>query len=168
MDQKIKPLDITVKRTVSNGKIYEMVDLEEYGNHPEKYLGRSDVGIIVEDKEHDVDLILPLRDSYNGNPITPGVYNAGCIDFTIMPDQASYKKYIPGKTVSLSNKMDAKQIIESGEALSRLDEPFITTPDNITVVPITSMDEPEMRALKTAINEKHIDLDKYANRFAQT
>ena len=162
---EINPLDIDIKRTVSNGKIYEMVDLDTYGANPEKYIGRNDVGIEIEDKDHNETLVLPLRDTYSGNPITPGVYNAGEIDFIIMPDDITYQKYIPGKTVELSNKMDAKKIIESGEILSRLDEPFITTPDEITKIPVTSMDEPEMRALKTAINEKHIDIDKYANRF---
>lgn len=165
MNQQIKPLDIDIKRTISNGRIYEMVDFDTYGKNPEKYIGRNDVGIEVEDKVHDETLVLPLRDTYSGNPITPGVYNAGAIDFTVMPDQSNYQKYIPGKTVSLGSKMDAKEIIESGESLSRLDEPFITTPDNITTIPVTSMDEPEMRGLKQAINEKHVDLDKYAGRF---
>ena len=165
MDQNIAPIDMNIKRTISNGKIYEMVDLETYGAHPDQYVGRLDVGIEIHDDEHDEDLVLPLRDSYHGTPITPGVYNAGAVDFTVMPDEANYQKYIPEKTVTLSNKMDAKQIIESGEILVKLDEPFITTPDNITTVPIMSVDEPEMRAIKLAINDKHIDFDKYANRF---
>ena len=165
MDQQIMPLDISIKRTVSNGKIYEMVDFDTYGNSPEKYIGRNDVGIEVEDETHNVTLVLPLRDTYNGNPITPGVYNAGSIDFIIMPDQSSYQRYIPGKTVQLSNKMNVKELIESGESLLRLDEPFITTPDNITKIPVTSLDEPEMKAIKTAINEKKVDIDKYAGRF---
>ena len=164
--QDIKPLDIDIKRTISNGKIYEMVDLDTYSTNPDKYIGRQDVGIEVYDENHKETLVLPLRDSYSGNPITPGVYNAGEIDFTLMPDDITYKKYIPGKTIELSNKMDAKKMIESGESLSRLDEPFITTPDEITRIPVTSLDEPEMRALKTAINEKHVDLDKYAGRFS--
>ena len=159
------PLDLDIKRTVSNGKIYEMVDLDTYGENPDQYIGRQDVGIEINDTAHNSTLVLPLRDTYNGNPISPGVYNAGAIDFTILPDDTNYQKYIPGKTVSLSNKMDAKQLIESGESLIKLDEPFITTPDNITRVPVTSLDEPEMRAIKTAINEKYIDLDKYAGRF---
>lgn len=164
-ENKIKPLNIKVRRAVSNGHLYELVSLEEYGKHPEKYVGRNDVGIEVHDDVHDIDLVLPLRESYNGNPITPGVYNAGPIDFHVMPDEGMYEKYIPGKIVSLSNKMNAKKLIESGETISRLDEPFITTPDNITVIPITSLDEPEMRALKMAINGKHIDIDKYGPRF---
>ena len=164
MDEQIKPLNIDIKRTVSNGKVYEMVDLETYGKSPKSYLGRDDVGIEIRDKNGKT-LVLPLREKYSGNPISPGVYNAGAIDFILMPDQASYNKYIPEQTISLSNTMDAKRMIEAGNALEKLDEPFITTPDNITKIPVTSMDEPEMKCLKTAINEKHVDLDKYSGRF---
>ena len=164
-DERIKPLDINIRRTISNGKVLEVVDYDTYGKNPEKYIGRNDVGIEVEDKKHGETLVLPLRDTYSGNPISPGVYNAGPLDFYVMPDEATYKKYIPGKTVSLSNTMDAKELIEAGESLSRLDEQFITTPDNITRIPVTSLDEPEMKGLKTAINEKNIDLDTYSARF---
>jgi hypothetical protein len=61
--------------------------------------------------------------------------------------------------------MNVKELIESGESLLKLDEQFITTPDNITKIPVTSLDEPEMKAIKTAINEKKVDIDKYAGRF---
>ena len=44
-------------------------------------------------------------------------------------------------------------------------EPWITSPDNITTFPISSDDQPEMKALKLALNAKHIDFDKYAPRF---
>lgn len=158
--------NLSIKRTVSNGKVMEMVEMDEYATNPDRYLGRSDVGIVVRPEEYDgQELVLPLRPTYNGNPITPGVYNAGAIDYTVLPGKDKYKDYIPDKIVELGNNMDAKQIIESGEALSRLDEPFITTPENITRIPINTDDQPEMKALKMALNEKKMDLDKYAGRF---
>ena len=160
---KIKPLDITIKRTAINGKLVESVDFESYGNNPNKYLGRDDVGIEIEDNGNT--LVLPLKDSYNGNPISPGIYYAGEISFTVLPDKLTYNKYIPEQTITLSNKLDAKKIIENSELINRLDEPFITTPDSITRIPVTSLDEPEMKALKEMINNKNIDLDTYSSRF---
>ena len=41
----------------------------------------------------------------------------------------------------------------------------MTSPDNITVPNISSLDSPEMRGLKEAIIAKHIDFDKYSDRF---
>ena len=51
------------------------------------------------------------------------------------------------------------------DAVKKLDEPFITSPDNITNIPIRDTDQPEMRGLKMALNAKNIDIDRYAGRF---
>ena len=159
------PINLKIKKTVSNGKVYEMVELEEYHKNPKAYLGRHDVGIVV--KQNGEDIVIPLRENYTNNPISPGVYNAGCIDFIVEPDESSHSKYVPEQIVSFDSNMDAQKIIESGEQLRRLDEPFITTPDNITKIPISVDDQPEMKVLKMALNEKNMDFDKYANRFGQ-
>ena len=42
--------------------------------------------------------------------------------------------------------MSIKDIINSAEIAKRLDEPFITTPDNITRISIEPEDQPEMTA----------------------
>jgi hypothetical protein len=161
----IKPLNVNIRRTVSNGQVYEMVDYDDYAASKNLYLGRNDVGIAIEYK--DSTIVLPLRDSYNGNPISPGVYNAGCVSFVVLPDEGAINKYIPDKIVSIGNLSDVQEIIKAGEEIRKLDEPFITTPDNITKIPIKQEDQPEMKCLKMALNEKNMDLDKYAGRFSQ-
>lgn len=165
MDDIYQMPDISVKRTVVNGKVMEMVEYDEFTKDPERYLCRSDIGIVVHRDTEEDDIVIPLRNSYNGNPISPGVYNAGCIDFWVLPDATNEFKYKPEKIVELSNKMDAKQIIESGETIDHLDEPFILSSDDVTLLNIRQEDEPEMIALKQAINAKHMDLDMYSNRF---
>lgn len=164
---ELKPLNMNIKKTFANGNVYEMIELDEYTNNSKSYLGMDDIGIRVKYKDTDQDIILPLRDSYTGNPISPGIYDAGCLYFWVDPDELSYKRYIPDRIISFDSNMDAQKIIESGEQLRHIDEPFITTPDNITQIPININDQPEMKLLKTALNEKHIDFDKYAGRFGQ-
>lgn len=159
----IKPLDVKVKKAAANGQIYDMVTYDEYSAEPDQYLERTGVGILSEYKGEE--LLLPLRDKYNGQPISPGVYNAGPVDFIVYPDEISRPKYVPSKVAEFSNLMSIKDIINSAEIAKRLDEPFITTPDNITRISIEPEDQPEMRALKMALNEKNIDIDKYAGRF---
>lgn len=161
--KKLTPLEISIKRCITDGKIYDMVDYDEYGAHPNRYLGRTDVGITVE--RDDKKMVLPLRSAYNGNPISPGVYNAGAVDFTIYPDKQTEDKYVPSNVIEIKNNMDIASMVKTSEEIKRIDEPFITTPDNITKVNIQDNDQPEMKALKMAINEKNIDMDKYANRF---
>lgn len=161
----IKPLDIDVKISTSNGKIYEMIDYDEYTKNKDRYLDRDDIGIEIKDKKSDTKLLLPLKKKESDNPISPGIYNQGPFDYIIYPDEINKPKYVPDKVVRLGNKMDAAEIIKTGQEIRHLDEAFITTPDNITKIPIQDDDQPEMICLKRALNDKNIDLDKYAGRF---
>ena len=68
----------------------------------------------------------------------------------------------------MSNNTDIKELIEAGDKAKKLDEPFITTPDSVTNIPIRDTDQPEMKCLKMALNAKHMDIDKYASRFGET
>jgi hypothetical protein len=160
---KLPPLNVNIKRTVSNGQVCELITYDEYVANKELYSKRNDIGISMKFK--DTDIVLPLRNDNHANPISPGVYNGGCVSVIIEPEETNYAKYIPEKIITISNKSEVKDIIESGEEMKHLDEPFITTPDEITQVPIRIEDQPEMRCLKEAINSKNMDLDKYSNRF---
>ena len=56
-------------------------------------------------------------------------------------------------------------MIDKLDAVKKLESDVLTSVDNIFIAKIDPSDTPEMVALKTAVNEKHIDLDKYAYRF---
>lgn len=159
----IMPNYLSITKAAANGQVYDVVDYDEYRKNFDIYNGRSDVAIATEYNNQDI--ILPLKGEYNGNPISAGVYNAGCVDFFNYPDNMTIEKFIPTNTVQMSNTESIGNLIKSSEIAKRLDEPFITTPDNITNFPIKQTDQPEMVALKMALNSKHIDIDKYAGRF---
>lgn len=163
---KIPTLNVSLKRAVSNGQVYEVLTEEEYFRDRKKYVGRNDIGIMMNYKGSDV--IIPLRNEDNSSPISPGLYHApdSPIAFYKMPDDAVLHKYIPDKIVSINNLSNVQDIIKTSEEIRKLDEPFITTPDEITKIPIRPDDQPEMVCLKSAINAKNIDIDKYANRFS--
>ena len=111
------------------------------------------------------EILLPVKGSYSSNVTLPGVYNAGCVDFLIYPDEAFAERYMPKDFISMSNTDDIRELIKNGDAARKLDEPFITSPDSITCIPIKETDQPEMKGLKMALNAKNIDIDKYAARF---
>lgn len=159
----IKPLNITSKKASINGSVYEVLDYEEYRKNLPYNKNRSDIGVLEEYKGEQV--LLPFKGEYSGSPISPGIYNAGAVDFVKYPDDITMKNYIPDKILSLSNTSDISDIIKNGEMMNKLDEPFVTTPNSITNVIIKDSDQPELKCLKMAINGKHIDLDKYAGRF---
>lgn len=163
---EIPTLNVDLKRAVSNGQVYEVLTEQEYFDEPNKYANRNDIGILLKYKDSDV--VIPLRSEDNATPVSPGLYHApnSPIAFVKIPDDTVLHKYIPEKIVSINNLSNVQEIINTSEEIRKLDEPFITTPDEITKIPIRPDDQPEMVCLKSAINAKNIDIDKYANRFS--
>ena len=157
---EIPPLKVSITKAAINGQV---VDYDEYSNHIDCYSDRNDVAIPVDMRGREI--LLPIKGSYSSNVTLPGVYNAGCVDFLIYPDEAFVERYMPKDFISMSNTDDIKELIKNGDAARKLDEPFITSPDSITCIPIKETDQPEMKGLKMALNAKNIDIDKYAARF---
>ena len=160
---EIPPLKVSITKAAINGQVVDVVDYDEYSNHIDCYSGRNDVAIPVDMRGREI--LLPVKGSYSSNVTLPGVYNAGCVDFLIYPDEAFVERYIPKDFISMSNTDDIRELIKNGDAARKLDEPFITSPDSITCIPIKETDQPEMKGLKMALNAKNIDIDKYAARF---
>ena len=159
-----QPIDIEVSKASINGKVYDVLSYDEYVKNLDAYRDRTDIA--VKQNVYGEEVILPYNGPMKIDPITPGIYDGGIVDFIKKPEKEDIEKYIPEKIVTFSNKSDIANIIANGNMVKYLDEPFITSPDNITITSITEKDQPEMRCLKAAINEKHIDLDKYAGRFS--
>ena len=160
---EIPPLKVSITKAAINGQVVDVVDYDEYSNHIDCYNGRNDVAIPVDMRGREI--LLPVKGRYSSNVTLPGVYNAGCVDFLIYPDEAFAERYIPKDFISMSNTDDIRELIKNGDAARKLDEPFITSPDSITCIPIKETDQPEMKGLKMALNAKNIDIDKYAARF---
>ena len=160
---EIPPLKVSITKAAINGQVVDVVDYDEYSKHIDCYSGRNDVAIPVDMRGREI--LLPVKGRYSSNVTLPGVYNAGCVDFLIYPDEAFAERYIPKDFISMSNTDDIRELIKNGDAARKLDEPFITSPDSITCIPIKETDQPEMKGLKMALNAKNIDIDKYAARF---
>lgn len=162
---KIPPLNISITKAPINGQTFDIVDYEEYRENLENYGDRTDIAVPID--HNGKQMMLPYRGTYKGTTVVPGIYNAGCIDFVVKPEEGFADKYIPdpNSIIKLSNTDDIRDLIMKEDSVKKLDEPFITTPDNITNIPVNSNDQPEMVCLKRALNAKKIDIDKYAARF---
>lgn len=162
---KFPTLNISITKAPINGQTFDIVEYQEYRDNLEGYKDRSDIAVPVDYNGRE--MMLPYKGQYKGPTMVPGIYNAGCIDFVVKPEEGFADKYIPDPTsvIRLSNTDDIRDLIMKEDSVKKLDEPFITTPDNITNIPINQNDQPEMICLKKALNAKKIDIDKYANRF---
>lgn len=157
----IAPLNVNLSKCILNGQMYDLMSYQEYSNNEALRISST----AVRENYKGNDIILPYKGKMSSQPVSPGIYNAGCVDFCVYPDSNMVQQYIPNKIIDINNKMAIKDILEKEDIIARLDEPWITSPDNITKFPITESDQPEMVCLKSALNEKNIDFDKYSPRF---
>ena len=156
----LKPLQVNISRAVVNGSIYDVVSLEEFAK-------ATNIGnIAIKENYNGKDVVLPVRGQYTGTNTIPGVYQSGdSLLFHIFPNNENIEQFVPKKMIEINNTSSMKDIIESEDTLARLSEPWITSSDNVTHLPIQPDDNPEMKCLKQAINAKSVDFDKYSVRF---
>lgn len=163
----IPKLNITVTKAATNGQVVDVVEYDEFVKNKSIYEDRNDVAIPIED-DKGREILLPIKGKYptNGStPMSPGVYTAGAVDFFVKPDDAFADRYISKNKIVMNNNDSIRDLIIAEEQSMKLDEPFITSPDNITNIPIKESDQPEMILLKTGINYKRTDIDNYGPRF---
>lgn len=151
--------DVTIKRGIINGQLFDIMSYEQYAKYDYK---ESSMGVTAEVDGKEV--VLPYRGKDTSGTL-PGIYNAGPIDFCVYPDSKSVDHYCPRKIIEMGNTESMKELLAKEDIMSRMDEPWITSPDNITYFPIAEDDQPEMICLKSALNAKKIDFDKYSARF---
>jgi hypothetical protein len=157
--------EFNIKRCVFNGQSVDILDYESYGKNPELARTAPSSTVIEATTESGKNIVLPYKGKRPASESVPGVYDYGPMDIIIMPKEEFENDYIPNDVVIFNSKDGIKNIQDKQEKLAKLTEPWIVNSDNITVVGIEDTNQPEMVGLKTAINEKQIDLDKYASRF---
>lgn len=163
-------MDIRLNNSVSSamikGETFNVLTYEEFIDSKALW----DTGSIAVVEEIDGDkYVLPYRGKYEeGKSTQPGIYSAGSlINFRVKPNEKEEENYKNIPIITISSNDDIQTILEKENVLSKLAEPWITNPDNITQINIKETDEPGMKCLKTAINSKHCDIDKYNQRFGQ-
>lgn len=160
INQNINPLQVSIKKGVIDGKMMDLMSYDEYVLYKDVYQQPA-----LYENVNGTDIALPCRENYSENSNLPGIYNAGPIDFIVYPNKENIDKYIPERVVEMNNNMSVKEVIKAQSTIQQINEPYITTPDKITTFNIDPYDEPEMKGLKEALNDKAIDFDSYGKRF---
>lgn len=141
-----------------NGKKYEVEDLENYVKNPDAYINgftAIDIG---------QQYIYPIIHS---NSTSPGIYikpNSPIL-YAVDPPEDEAEQYRRENMIDYNKADSFKEFIETQTMVRELEKDILTSPDNIYVPPEDENDSPAMKALKQAITDKHIDLDKYEPRF---
>lgn len=135
--------------------MYDVCTLEQYTQNPNQYLKNHTA--IVEG-----DYLYPVL---SATQIGPGVHvNPGMISYFQTPTD-NIEEYKKENAIRFDDVKDIATMIDKLEAVKKIEDDVLTSADNVFSVKIKPGDTPEMVALKTAVNEKKIDLDKYEHRF---
>ena len=135
--------------------MYDVCTLEQYTQNPNQYL-KNHTAIVEEDYLYPV---------LSATQIGPGVHvNPGMISYFQTPTD-NIEEYKKENAIRFDDVKDIATMIDKLEAVKKIEDDVLTSADNIFSVKIKPGDTPEMVALKTAVNEKKIDLDKYEHRF---
>lgn len=149
-----------MKKSKVENRILDVVSYDEYTAHPELYHNTS-TG--VEFNHNGKTVILPHRStSYSED--RPGVYNCGSIDRFVFPNEENESEYTQ-EIIDFSDVDAIGKLTTKMDKVRDLEREILTSPDNIFTPTISENDSPEMRGLKEAVIAKHIDIDKYADRF---
>lgn len=137
--------------------IYDVVKLDEYNTNPDFYRGQF-VAVDIGDG-----YLYPLRN--NPNDQRPGMIDLNQVQFFNRPIGSQCPIYSCTNVIDFSKASSTKDIIEAQNRLASEEKAILTTVDNVFVPPTSADDTPEMSLLKEAITKKHIDIDKYEQRF---
>ena len=153
------------KKQTINGKLYNVIEAENFMKNKELY---DNSQTAIEVKINNIDYVLPIRNSKVDD--RPGVYSDGCVHFFNVPDvedEELFKEYSSDNMIDFSNCSSIAEIMEKQEILRDEEKEILANPDNIFIPNISDKDSPAMRGLKQAIIAKHIDIDKYQDRFGK-
>lgn len=139
-------------------KMYDVVsDVSIYQNNMDAYL-RNYTAVQSSDGKY----ALPISKLDSS---TPGIYVDGLMSREILPDTEDMEKYSMERAVNLSDSKNITELLQKQVAIREIEQGILTDANNIFVPKIGVDDTAAIKALKTAVIEKHIDLDKYEHRF---
>lgn len=145
------------------GKTLNVYSYDEYLKNKDILTDKdSDAAVRIEDNGNEY--VLPVREP-SIDMKEPGIYPNQKFDFFSMPTTEEEKTQYSPKVFDFSNSQSLQEIVTKHEEFDSMRNQILETPDNITSPPLKEADAPEMRALKEAILAKHIDIDKYKERF---
>lgn len=157
---------MNLKKAKVDGKLCDVISLDELHNNLVLYQ-TGNIGIQISTEYGD--MVLPYKPTvqgYSSPSLKPGVYPIGNVGERICLPEDDIKDYQP-EIIDFSSTKSIEDYIAKQGHLKNIEKEILTTQDNIFKPPIGENDTPEMRALKLAIAQKNIDIDKYASRFGE-
>lgn len=154
-------MKISSKRVVLDNKTMEVITIQEY----EKLLNMNTP--IFDDTcvEHD-GYVYPISKQYKPDQVSVSCVGPAIV-FTPPVTEADKKKFKMDNVIDFSSGSlhGMKDYMDKVDRLKNMESSRLTTINNVLTIPISENDAPELKALKTIINDKHIDAEVYKQKF---
>lgn len=148
-----------MKKAKIAGKLMDVVSMEEYVKNSEGYNPSSTA---IEFKEQGI--ALPVINRFDAS-VGINVSQNKLFGTINPPKEEDLDKYSTKDMIDLADVKNLRELMEKQEAVRDIEYDMLTNVDNIFQPKIGENCTPAMRALKTAVNDKNIDIHKYQARF---
>lgn len=148
-----------MKKIEIEGKLYNVTNIDDYTDHPDLYTPKFTA------IEVPGDCVLPIKNRTTDTG--PGIYYQTGAMVSIVEKPDNMAEYSSNKIIDFTNPKCIGEVFEKQQIIRDIQDEIMTTSDNVLCLKIGDNDTPEMKALKTAINLKHIDTKQYEDRFDQ-
>lgn len=138
-----------------DSKMYDIVSLEEYQANTDAFVPNY-----TAIRSADGKYALPVRGISDSRP---GIYVTNCIAKENITDEM--EGYELENAIDLSDAKTIGELLQKQEAVRDIEHEILTDVNNIFTPKIGPHDSAAIAALKQAVIDKHIDLDKYEPRF---
>lgn len=148
---------VSKREILINGRLYEVINMKDYIGNEDAYLAGYTA---IDDGMGHIYPIVPFTSTDAGVR-----YRKSAPVFFANVPEGTAEEYNADKVIDYSKANTYKQFVETQNMVKELERDILTSPDNIYVPPEDQNDSPAMKALKEAVIDKKIDLDKYEPRF---
>lgn len=151
-------MDLDFKKIVIDGKNMSVVSMDEFNKmHKNKSL---DTDIAV---EFNSEYVLPYSKHIKTTPCAiPGDL---CVRGVLPTTKEDKEKYSVKRVVNFSSASSFKDVLNNVYKIKEEKNAGLTIVNDCLHLDIYDEDTPELRIIKQAINDKHIDPDSYKNKF---
>lgn len=152
---------MSVKKIAIKGNMYDVITEDEYIRNQALYATNYKFVAI---ERPGSPYIYPVRKT--NREVVPGVLDTGVILYyydPITPEDCM--AYSATNIIDYGDAHSLRDVIMTSQRIASAEASILTTIDNVFVPEIGPNNTPEMIAFKQAIIDKHIDLDKYEQRF---
>lgn len=150
----------SVKKAIVNGKTVDVISMDEYDR-----LSKLPNPIYQNTCVENGDYIYPITRTYRPESGV-SVTTTNCMTvFTDPTTEEDKKEYSAKKIIDFGDVHGIRDNILVNEKLKSAEEARLTTVNTVLELDIPESNSIELKAIKQAINEKHIDADSYKQKF---